>query len=144
MMEATGGHAMRTLQNDRDAETTFRAILGFVVLGMSIVCANVVSLPIDTEPYTVRLEDASVRQLFTAGFITQLVTGIWLSLSLLLDARFLRFPLIGWFVSLTLYLAPVPTLLQDPAAALLPIAVVAVVALVGWALDGSLRERTAR
>lgn len=135
---------MRTLQNDRDAETTFRAILGFVVLGVSIACANIVSLPIDTEPYSVRLADASIRQLFTAGFVTQLVTGIWLSMSLLLDARYLRFPLIGWFVSLSLYLTPVPTLLQDPAAALLPVSVVALVALVGWALDGSIRERVTR
>lgn len=126
---------------DRDAETVFRAALGFVVLGVAIGCANVVSLPIDTTPYTERLSDESIRSLFTAGFVTQLGTGVWLALSLLLDVRRgLRVALIAWFGSLSLYITPVPTLLQDPEAVLVPVAVVALVAMIGWALDSSLRE----
>ncbi len=52
-----------------DDETPFRAILGLAVLLVAVTCANVGSLPIDTAPFVLRLEDASIRELFIAGFV---------------------------------------------------------------------------
>ena len=129
---------------DPDSESGFRATLSLVVLVVAIVCANVSSLPIDGSAFAARLADPSIRRAFAAGYTLQIATSTWLALSLLLDVRRgLRAALYSWFASLILLLALVPTLAQDAGAALLPLVIVALVALVGWALDDSLRERAA-
>jgi hypothetical protein len=124
------------------SEVAFRATLSLVVLTIGITCANVVSLPIDIAPFASRLTHDLTRTLFTAGYVLQIGTCTWLALSLLLDVtRGLRLALYSWFASMGLYLVPVPTLAQDAGAAALPLVVVGIVALIGWALDDSLRER---
>ena len=121
-------------------EVEFRAILGLAVLLVGIGCANVTSLPIDVTPFAARLGDETIRELFTAGFVLQLLTATVLTLALLLDVRFMMRPaLLGWFAAMGLYLAPVPTLLQGQGAIALPLSLVMLVSLIGWALDSSIR-----
>jgi hypothetical protein len=127
---------------DPDAEVAFRAIIGFVVLALAVFCANIGWIPIDTAPFARRLQDGTVRRLFAAGFVLQLGAGIWLALCLLLNAqRGTRPALVLWLVALCLFLVPVPTLREDLGAALVPLATVLLVSLLGWALDHSLRQR---
>jgi hypothetical protein len=134
---------MRDIQ-DPDSEIGFRATLSLVVLVIAIVCANIGSLPIDAGAFSMRLADPAIRKAFAVGYTLQIATSTWLAIALLLDVRRgLRAALYSWFASMILLLAPVPTLAQDADAALLPLVIVALVALVGWALDDSLRERPA-
>ena len=125
---------------EREEEVAFRAALGVAVLLVGIACANINSLPLDLTPFADRLANASIREAFAIGFVLQVITGTALTFALLLDVRFAMRPaLIGWFLSMGLYLAPVPTLLQGRGATLLPLSLVALVSLFGWALDSSLR-----
>ena len=133
---------MQRQPEDPESETVFRSVLGIVVLAIAVGCANVTALPLDHESYTARLADATVRRLFAAGYIAQIVTGIWLALSLLLDVRGgTRAALLSWLCALCLFFAPVPTIRAAPLAAAAPLAGVVLTTLVGWALDRSLREQ---
>ncbi len=131
---------MRVLERESQDEVGFRAVLGLAVLAIAIVCANFSSLPIDTTMFEARLGDPDVRDAFITGYTLQLATGSVLALALLLDVRrVVRPALYSWFVSLCLLFVPVPAPLRHPASALLPVTIVATTALIGWALDESLR-----
>lgn len=133
---------MRYACEDPDAEIAFRAALGVVVLAVAVACANIGAVPIDTEPFLQRLADRSIRTAFTTGYVLQLLTGIWLALSLLLDVRRgMRVALVCWLAALALFLAPVPTVREAFWADLVPVAGVLLVGIVGWVLDRSLREQ---
>ena len=133
-----------TLHAGMHDDVLYRGALGLGVLAIAILCANFASLPIDTTLFEARLADPDVRHAFVAGYVLQLASGSALALALLLDARRLqRAALYAWFVSLCLLFVPVPPILRDPETALLPVLVVSISALIGWALDESLREDTA-
>ena len=132
---------MDDVQDQEQSDVTLRAVLGLCVLALAICCANITALPIDSEAFTSRLADPTIRHAFTVGYVAQIGTGVWLALLLLLDIRrSLRLALVLWLAALCLFLAPVPTLREAPFVALLPFAVVLFVAMLGWLLDGSIRE----
>ena len=126
---------------DQESDVAFRSTLSLVVLGVAIGVANAPSLPLDLTPFENRLADGATRSLFALGVAFQGVAGIWLALSLLLDVRRgTRAALLVWLAALSLCLTPVPTVLEDFAAALVPLALVLLVTLLGWMLASSLRE----
>jgi hypothetical protein len=132
---------MRTLEAGSHDDVLFRGALGLAVLGIAMLCANFASLPIDFTMFEARLADPEIKRAFIAGYTMQLATGSGLAMALVLDARRLQRPaLYAWFVSLCLLFVPVPPVIRNPESALLPVLISGIAALIGWALDESLRE----
>ena len=92
-----------------------RYLLGFGILGLTVLFSNV--FPLVEHPewfFAVSRPSTSVLRLELAGYVLQLVIGSWLAISLVFDvARWRRVAAFLWPLTLSLYLAPVPTARQD-------------------------------
>jgi len=93
--------------------------LGMLVLSVTCLVANLTSFRIAPgEAVADRLADHLIGRLSAIGYLAQLGTGLWLSMSLLFDiVRGRKAAAVLWVASLCLYLAPLPSLTADLALA---------------------------
>ena len=117
-----------------------RYLLGFGILGLTVVFSNVFWLVEHPERFFgVSHPGATLLRLELAGYVLQLVVGLWLSISLVFDvARWRRVAAFLWPFTLALYFAPLPTARQD--VSLAPALLVA--ALLLWELSRTLDRAT--
>jgi hypothetical protein len=117
-----------------------RYLLGFGILGLTVVFSNVFWLVEHPESYfAVSHPSATLLRLELAGYVLQMVIGLWLAISLVFDvARWRRVAVVLWPLTLVLYFAPLPTARQD--LSLAPALVVA--ALLFWELSRTLDRAT--
>jgi hypothetical protein len=117
-----------------------RYLLGLGILGLTVLFSNVFWLVEHPERYfDVSRPTGTLLRLELAGYLLQMAVGLWLSASLVFDvARWRRVAVFLWPLTLTLYLAPVPTARQD--LMLTPALIVA--ALLLWELSRTLDRAT--
>ena len=117
-----------------------RYLLGFGILALTVFFSNVFWLVEHPERFLdVARPSGAVLRLELAGYLLQMVVGLWLSVSLVFDlARWRRAAAVLWPLTLTLYFAPVPTARQD--LSLAPALLIA--ALLLWELSRTLDRAT--
>jgi len=117
-----------------------RYLLGFGILGLTVVFSNVFWLVEHPESYfAVSRPSATLLRMELAGYVLQMAIGLWLGISLVFDvARWRRVAAFLWPLTLALYFAPVPTARQD--LSLAPALLVA--ALLLWELTRTLDRAT--
>jgi hypothetical protein len=117
-----------------------RYLLGFGILALTVVFSNVFRVVEHPEWFfRVSRPGTTLLRLELAGYVLQMLVGLWLSVSLVFDvARWRRVAVFLWPLSLTLYFAPLPTARQD--VTLAPALVVA--ALLLWELSRTLDRAT--
>lgn len=121
-----------------------RFVLGLLVLGLTCLLSNFPSVPVDLPEFGTRLASDLIRQLFGIGYWAQLLTGVWLALSLRLDERRgVRMARVAWLLSLCLFLTPVPTLKEVPDLAPLLLSGVALLGVLAREIDAATTEPVA-
>jgi len=117
-----------------------RYLLGLGILALTVVFSNVFWLVEHPDRiFGVGRPGAALLRLELAGYVLQIVVGLWLGLSLVFDVpRGRRVAVFLWPLTLALYLAPLPTARQD--LSLAPALVIA--ALLFWELAHTLDRAT--
>jgi len=102
--------------SDRSAyERAGRYVLGFFVLALTVVFSNFFWLVEHPDRiFPVSPPSAASLRLELAGYVLQAAIGLWLSVALVFDVvRWRRAAVLLWPLTLTLYLAPLPTARQE-------------------------------
>jgi dipeptide/tripeptide permease len=102
--------------NESDAHSRAgRYLLGFGILALTVLFSNVFWVVEHPQWFfAVGRPSAALLRLELAGYVLQGVVGLWLAVSLVFDvARWRRFAVFLWPLTLVLYFAPLPTARQD-------------------------------